>query len=117
MKSEIKKIAAVSGTIVLAAIIAFCPLLVCAPPDLSAADSCCPHSHHSHGPLPCDSAGPGCPYVLLEKAKFVAPPLVLPSLQVTVIAPVVVRHEMVTMVPTHILAVEDLYLRNRVLLI
>ena len=118
MRYEIRKPAAVLGTVVLAAIVAFCPALLCAPPDISGdAHSCCPHSSDTQNPIPHDRAGQACPYLLLEKAKFVAAPLAAPPLQVTAIAVPVEGYQRIAAEPSYIPNAGGLYLRNRVLLI
>jgi|HubBroStandDraft_6_1064221.scaffolds.fasta_scaffold481345_2 hypothetical protein len=118
MRYEIRKLAAVLGTAVLAAIIAFCPALLCAPPDISGdAHSCCPHSSHNQSPIPNDRAGQSCPYVLLEKAKSVPAPLAVSPLQVMAIAVPLELNEQIAAAPSYIPDAEGLYLRNRVLLI
>ncbi len=118
MRYEIRKLAAVLGTVVLAAIVAFCPSLLCAPPDLSgAAHSCCPHSSHEQNPIPRDRASQACPYVLLEKAKAVPAPLAVSPLQVMAIAVPLELNEQIAATPAYIPDAEGLYLRIRVLLI
>jgi len=118
MGYEIRKAAAVLGTVVLAAIVAFCPTLLCAPPDISgAAHSCCPHSSHTQNPIPPDRASQACPYVLLEKAKSVPAPLAVSPLQVTAVAVPLERYEQIATASSYIPDAEGLYLRNRVLLI
>jgi hypothetical protein len=114
----IRKTAAAFGVGLLAAIIAFCPTVMCAAPDLSAATHpCCPHSHHPQNPLPCDASSQTCPYSLLEKAKSIALPVAVPPLQIVAIAAPAEWLETVAFVAPTVLQSQDLYLRNRVLLI
>lgn len=114
----IRKTSAAFGVGLLAAIIALCPTVMCAVPDMTAAaHRCCPHSHHSGNPLPCDPSSQTCPYALLEKAKSAALPVALPPLQITAVAPPAEWLETVAFIPPTVLQSQDLYLRNRVLLI
>lgn len=119
MRYEIRRLASVTTIAVLAAIIAFCPTLMCAPPEISAAaHSCCPKSQqHKQGTPPCDTSSQTCPYLLLQKAKSVPPTLAPPPLEITVFAARMEYFGPITVGPSHVPNVEDLYLRNRVLLI
>lgn len=119
---EIKRSAAVFATSVLAAIVAFCPTLMCAPPEITpVGHSCCPRperrSQPKQGSLPCDTSSQTCPYLLLQNAKAVTPPLTVPPLQIMAIAVPMERWEHVAVTPSYISQIEDLYLRNRVLLL
>jgi len=119
MRDEIRRLASVTAIAVLAAIIAFCPTLMCAPPEITAVThSCCPPSQqHKQGPPPCDTSSQTCPYLLLQKAKSAPPTVAPPPLEMTVIAARMEYFEPIAIVPSHVPNVEDLYLRNRVLLI
>jgi hypothetical protein len=123
MRYEIRRPAAVSAIAVLAAIVAFCPILMlCAPLEMSAAGhSCCTHSQHSpqhrQGPPPCDTTSQTCPYLLLQKAKSAPVPLAVPPLQMTATAVRIEHSEPIATAPPLIRNFEGLYLRNRVLLI
>jgi hypothetical protein len=118
MRYATRRPAAVLAIAVLAAITVFCPSLLCAQPDINAAGhSCCPRSQHKPGPLPCDAASHACPYTLLEKAKSAALPLaVLPPVVKAIAAPME-RCEPIAACSASVLPAEDLYLRNRVLLL
>ncbi|HUB78344.1 MAG TPA: hypothetical protein VMB03_06085 [Bryobacteraceae bacterium] len=118
MRYQFTRPSAVFAVAILAAIAAFCPLLLCAQPDSGAGPhSCCPkHSHHP-GPLPCDATSHACPYTLLERAKSAGAPLaVLPPAIRTVVAPVE-RCELARILAPAITFTRHLYLRNGVLLI
>jgi hypothetical protein len=119
MRYEIRRPVSVTSIAVLAAIIAFCPTLMCAPPEIgAAAHSCCPKSQpHKQGPPPCDTSSQTCPYLLLQKAKSVPPTLGPPPLEMTAVVPQMEYFEPITIAPSHVPDVKDLYLRNRVLLI
>jgi hypothetical protein len=118
MRYEVRRPAAVFAIAVLAAILAFCPTLMCAPPEVSAAaHSCCPSPQHKRAPAPCDTSAQTCPYLLLQSTKCVPPALSVPAIQITAIAPRVDGYAQITVVPSQVRAVEDLYLRNRVLLL
>jgi hypothetical protein len=113
MRCEIRKPAAVSGIAVLAAILAFCPILMCGPAEVSAAHSCCPSSQHA----PRGTTGQTCPYLLLQTAKSAPVPLAVPPLQTAAIVVRTERGEQIDIAPLPCRGVTDLYLRNRVLLI
>jgi hypothetical protein len=122
MRYQTRRPAAVFAIAVLAAITAFCPVLLCTQPDSSAGKhSCCPRSSpgpgHKPGPLPCDATSHACPYTLLEKAKSMPVPLAVLPPAISMIAAPVERCESVRAVPSTVTLAEDLYLRNRVLLI
>jgi hypothetical protein len=118
MRYEIKNLTAVFAVAVLAAITAFCPLLVCAQPQISAtAHSCCPHSHPRQAPLPCDRTSLACPYLILEKAKATLPAIALPTLHMMALAVPAEQYEWVINPPSSVRPDIDLYLRNRVLLL
>jgi hypothetical protein len=113
MRYEIRRSAAVSGIAVLAAILAFCPILMCGPAEVSVAHSCCPSPQHA----PRGTTGQTCPYLLLQTAKSVPLPLAVPPLQIAAIAVRMERGEQIVIAPLPFRGVTDLYLRNRVLLI
>ncbi|HEX3747722.1 MAG TPA: hypothetical protein VHW09_27490 [Bryobacteraceae bacterium] len=114
MKYEIQKPAAVFAIALLAAIVGFCPVLLCAPPGTEN-HSCCPHS--GHRPAPRDASSQACPYFLLEKAQPAPLPLaVLPPVGIARLAPSM-QCESVSLAPSNFILCTDLYLRNRVLLI
>jgi hypothetical protein len=118
MQYEMRKPTAVIAMAVLAVITAFCPSLMCAPPDIrAAAHSCCPHSHHQQGSLPCERTSLACPYVLLQKAKAALPALALPPLQMMATVVPAEHYERPIDTPSYVRRVDDLYVRNRVLLI
>ena len=118
MRYQIRRPAAVFAIAILATITAFCPMLLCTQPASSTGGhSCCPKSSHKPGPLPCDATSHACPYTLLEKAKSVPVPLAVVPPAISAIAAPVLRREFVRTVPAAIPVAEDLYLRNRVLLI
>jgi hypothetical protein len=117
MRYEIRRPAAVSAIVALAVIIAFCPAWMCAQPEITTAHSCCPRSQHKQDVPPCDASTQTCPYLLLQKAKSVPPPLAVPPLETTAIAVQMEYYGQITIAPTYILDLQDLYLRNRVLLI
>lgn len=118
MNTETRRPAAGFAIAILAAIVAFCPVLMCAPQSLDpAAHSCCPRTHRKPGRLPCDATSQSCPYSLLEKARFVPLPLAIMPPAVTAMAAPMVRHEPIGMAPSDVAPAKDLYLRNRVLLL
>ena len=118
MQYESRRPAAVFAIALLAAITAFCPTLLCAQRDVTAAPhSCCPRSHHQPGPLPCDASSQTCPYTLLERAKSVPVPLALVPPALMIMPRALPHYQAATVVFAEILPSHDLYLRNRVLLI
>jgi len=117
MRYEIRRPAAVSAIGVLAVIIAFCPAWMCAQPEITTAHSCCPRSQHKQEVPPCDASTQTCPYLLLQKAKSVSLPLAVPPLETTAIAVRMEYCQQIAIAPIYILEAQDLYLRNRVLLI
>ena len=118
MQYEMRKPTAVIAIAALAVITAFCPSLMCAPPDIRvAAHSCCPHSHHPQGSRPCDRMSLACPSVLLQKAKAALPALALPPLQMMATVVPAEHYERPIDTPSYARTVDALYLWNRVLLI
>jgi hypothetical protein len=107
-----RKQTAILAISVLVAVTAFCPSLVCAP--AADAHACCPK--HKPSPSHRDTDSQTCPYLLLAKAKSVPLAVAVPTLQMTAIAVPVEYSAQIVLAPSQVRDVEDLYLRNRVLL-
>ena len=117
MQYETRRPAAAFAIALLAAITAFCPILLCDQRDSAPRHSCCPRSQHQRGPLPCDASSQTCPYTLLERAKSVPVPLALVPPALMIMPRALPHYQAATVVFAEILPSHDLYLRNRVLLI